>query len=61
MRRAVWAAIGSIGVARAGWPYAQDIDKHASCKYCGMDCKMFAHCRMLGSTRYKAKRLQNGG
>jgi copper chaperone NosL len=25
----------------------QDIDKHASCKYCGMDRKMFAHSRML--------------
>jgi copper chaperone NosL len=25
----------------------QDIDKHTSCKYCGMDRKMFAHSRML--------------
>jgi len=25
----------------------QDVDKHASCKYCGMDRKMFAHSRML--------------
>jgi nitrous oxide reductase accessory protein NosL len=25
----------------------QDIDQHASCKYCGMDRKMFAHSRML--------------
>jgi nitrous oxide reductase accessory protein NosL len=25
----------------------QDADKHASCKYCGMDRKMFGHSRML--------------
>jgi nitrous oxide reductase accessory protein NosL len=25
----------------------QDIDKHAGCKYCGMDRKMFGHSRML--------------
>jgi copper chaperone NosL len=25
----------------------QDIDSHGSCKYCGMDRKMFAHSRML--------------
>jgi copper chaperone NosL len=25
----------------------QDVDKHAACKYCGMDRKMFAHSRML--------------
>jgi nitrous oxide reductase accessory protein NosL len=25
----------------------QDVDKHASCKYCGMDRKMFGHSRML--------------
>jgi copper chaperone NosL len=25
----------------------QDIDKHPSCKYCGMDRKMFAHSRMF--------------
>ena len=25
----------------------QDVDKHANCKYCGMDRKMFAHSRML--------------
>ena len=25
----------------------QDVDKHGSCKYCGMDRKMFAHSRML--------------
>jgi len=25
----------------------QDIDKHGSCKHCGMDRKMFAHSRML--------------
>ena len=25
----------------------QDLDKHASCKYCGMDRKIFAHSRML--------------
>jgi len=24
-----------------------DVDKHPSCKYCGMDRKMFAHSRML--------------
>jgi nitrous oxide reductase accessory protein NosL len=25
----------------------QDVDQHRSCKYCGMDRKMFAHSRML--------------
>ena len=25
----------------------QDVDKHLSCKYCGMDRKMFAHSRMF--------------
>lgn len=25
----------------------QDIDKHAGCKYCGMNRQMFAHSRML--------------
>ncbi|MBI5580565.1 MAG: nitrous oxide reductase accessory protein NosL [Deltaproteobacteria bacterium] len=25
----------------------QDVDKHPSCKYCGMDRKMFAHSRMF--------------
>lgn len=25
----------------------QDVDSHGSCKYCGMDRKMFAHSRML--------------
>ena len=31
----------------AGFAYGDDIKKHASCKYCGMDRKEFEHTRML--------------
>jgi hypothetical protein len=49
MQKGVWSAalvvaflfIGIHAVAQ------QDVDKHGSCKYCGMDRKMFAHSRML--------------
>ena len=49
MRKSFWALsltmailfIGTFALAQ------QDIDKHAACKYCGMDRKMFAHSRML--------------
>jgi copper chaperone NosL len=49
MQKKVWSAalvvaflfIGIHAVAQ------QDVDKHGSCKYCGMDRKMFAHSRML--------------
>ena len=34
-------SVGSLVLAQ------QDIDKQGSCKYCGMDRKMFAHSRML--------------
>jgi nitrous oxide reductase accessory protein NosL len=49
MQKKAWLAavmvallfIGTHAVAQ------QDVDKHSSCKYCGMDRKMFAHSRML--------------
>jgi nitrous oxide reductase accessory protein NosL len=49
MRRSFWAlslvlAILSVGTFVLA---QQDIDKQGSCKYCGMDRKMFAHSRML--------------
>jgi len=31
----------------AGFAYGDDIKKHASCKYCGMDREKFGHARML--------------
>jgi nitrous oxide reductase accessory protein NosL len=37
----VFLAIGIHALAQ------QDVDKQGSCKYCGMDRKMFAHSRML--------------
>ena len=42
-----WLSLGVLGLIFVSWAYAQDIDKHAGCKYCGMDRKMFAHSRML--------------
>ena len=47
MRKTVWAATAWIGLMFVGLVYAQDLEKHAGCKYCGMDRKMFAHSRML--------------
>ena len=49
MRKAFWALSLTLAILFVG-TYAlaqQDTDKHASCKYCGMDRKMFAHSRML--------------
>ena len=41
------AVVGLGVLTLALWAYAQDIEKHSSCLYCGMDRKMFAHSRML--------------
>jgi copper chaperone NosL len=46
-RVALTAVVGVIVLMLGMWAYAQDIDKHPSCKYCGMDRKMFGHSRML--------------
>ena len=49
MRKDFWALSLTLAILFVG-TYAlaqQDIDKHAGCKYCGMDRKMFAHSRML--------------
>ena len=48
MKKSVtWLFLGILALIVVSWAYAQDIDKHAGCKYCGMDRKMFAHSRML--------------
>jgi copper chaperone NosL len=49
MRKGFWALLLVMAVLFNG-TFAlaqQDVDKHGSCKYCGMDRKMFAHSRML--------------
>jgi nitrous oxide reductase accessory protein NosL len=49
MKKGFWTLSLTLAILFVG-TYAlaqQDIDKHASCKYCGMDRKMFAHSRML--------------
>jgi nitrous oxide reductase accessory protein NosL len=49
MRKRVWSATLLIAIVFIG-TYAlaqQDVDQHGSCKYCGMDRKLFAHSRML--------------
>jgi copper chaperone NosL len=49
MGKRFWALSLTLAILFVG-TYAlaqQDIDKHATCKYCGMDRKMFAHSRML--------------
>jgi copper chaperone NosL len=49
MRKSFWVLSLTLAILFAV-TYAlaqQDVDKHASCKYCGMDRKMFAHSRML--------------
>ena len=49
MRKGFWVLSLTLAILFIG-TYAlaqQDVDKHASCKYCGMDRKMFAHSRML--------------
>jgi copper chaperone NosL len=49
MRKCFWALLLTIAILLVG-TFAraqQDIDKHPTCKYCGMDRKMFAHSRML--------------
>jgi copper chaperone NosL len=38
---------GVVGLVLICAAYAQDMDKHPGCKYCGMDRKMFGHSRML--------------
>jgi len=49
MREKFWPLALAIALLLAGTLTLaqQDADKHASCKYCGMDRKMFAHSRML--------------
>ena len=49
MKKAFWCLLLGFGMMLTGaFAFAQqDVDKHASCKYCGMDRKMFAHSRML--------------
>ena len=49
MRKGFWAVVLTIAILFIS-TFAlaqQDVDKHASCKYCGMDRKMFAHSRMF--------------
>ena len=49
MKKGFWVLSLILAILLVG-TYAlaqQDIDKHANCKYCGMDRKMFAHSRML--------------
>ncbi len=49
MNKGVWSiALMAALLLTGGYAIAQqDIDSHGSCKYCGMDRKMFAHSRML--------------
>ena len=49
MQKRVWSAVLVVALLFIGiHAFAQqDVDKHGSCKYCGMDRKMFAHSRML--------------
>ena len=49
MKKTFWCLLLGFGMMLAGaFAFAQqDVDKHAACKYCGMDRKMFAHSRML--------------
>jgi copper chaperone NosL len=47
MKKTAWTLIGVLVLGISICAFAQDIEKHASCKYCGMDRKMFAHSRML--------------
>jgi nitrous oxide reductase accessory protein NosL len=49
MRKGFWVLSLTLAILFVGTYVLaqQDIDRHASCKYCGMDRKMFAHSRML--------------
>ena len=49
MQKGIWSAALAVAIALMGvYAFAQqDIGDHGSCKYCGMDRKMFAHSRML--------------
>jgi copper chaperone NosL len=49
MQKKVWSAVLVVAFLIVGiHAFAQqDVDKHGSCKYCGMDRKTFAHSRML--------------
>jgi copper chaperone NosL len=49
MKKAFWCLMLAFMIIFTGTiAFAQqDVDKHAACKYCGMDRKMFAHSRML--------------
>ena len=49
MQKRIWSAALVVAIFFVGiYAFAQqDVDRHASCKYCGMDRKMFAHSRML--------------
>jgi nitrous oxide reductase accessory protein NosL len=44
--RVVVLVVAALLIGTFAWAQ-QDIDKHPTCKYCGMDRKMFAHSRML--------------
>jgi nitrous oxide reductase accessory protein NosL len=49
MQKRIWSAALVVATVFIGI-YAlaqQDVDRHRSCVYCGMDRKMFAHSRML--------------
>jgi nitrous oxide reductase accessory protein NosL len=49
MLKKIWIAAGVVALFFIGTHAVaqQDVDKHGSCKHCGMDRKMFAHSRML--------------
>jgi len=49
MKKSFWVLMLAMAILSVGTLVLaqQDIDKQASCKYCGMDRKMFAHSRML--------------
>ena len=49
MKKSFWPLALAVAVVFTGTFVLaqQDVDKHAGCKYCGMDRKMFAHSRML--------------
>jgi nitrous oxide reductase accessory protein NosL len=49
MQKKIWLAVLVVAFLFVGIHVfaQQDVDKHANCKYCGMDRKMFAHSRML--------------
>jgi nitrous oxide reductase accessory protein NosL len=49
MKKSFWVLMLAMAILSVGTLALaqQDIDKQASCKYCGMDRKMFAHSRML--------------